>query len=178
VAPRFVEAEVQRRRHAIPEAFENEAKGTLIWPDLGFTLIGRADRIDRRQEDDAVLIYDYKTGTPPNANEQKHFDKQLLIEAAMVEQGAFDRLGMREVAGAVFIGLGGGYVEVEAPLADEPPEQILRELRELILAYLDPARGFTARRAMRKDGFGSDYDLLSRFGEWDITQDPVPEDLA
>jgi hypothetical protein len=30
---------------------------------------------------------------------------------------------------------------------------------------------------MEKDGFGSDYDLLSRFGEWDVTDDPKPEDL-
>jgi RecB family exonuclease len=39
------------------------------------------------------LIYDYKTGTPPSKKEQQVFDKQLLIEAAMVEEGGFKEVG-------------------------------------------------------------------------------------
>jgi hypothetical protein len=43
-------------------------------------------------------------------------------------------------------------------------------------AHVD--RGYTARRAMEQDRFGSDYDHLSRFVEWDLTQDPNPEGVS
>ncbi len=173
----FVARELERRQHATPIAFEDDAKGKLLWPDLGFTLVGRADRIDQDSSGN-ILLYDYKTGAVPTAREQRFFDKQLLIEAAMVEEGAFDRIGPQHVAGAVFIGLGAKPEEVEAPLLDEAPSKVLAELRVLITAYLEVDQGYTARRALKKDSHPSDYDLLSRFGEWDETQDPVTEDLT
>ena len=42
-------------------------------------------------------------------------------------------------------------------------------LVKLIDAYRDPDMGYTARNKMHKDAFGSDYDQLSRFGEWDAS---------
>ncbi len=177
VAHWFIANEKRRRETATPVALERQATGMLKLPDIGFTLIGRADRIDET-DDGAALLYDYKTGTPPSAKEQKHFDKQLLIEAAMIEEGAFEKLGPRSVKDAVFIGLGSGMVEVPAPLDKEPTHQVLKELRLLIAAFQNPEKGFTARSSMKKDSFGSDYDLLSRYGEWDVTDDPVPEDLT
>lgn len=176
IADWFITNEQRRRRVATPVALEQQATGKLELPDLGFTLIGRADRIDRTDSGE-VLIYDYKTGAAPTAKQQKSFDKQLLIEAAMIEEGAFENIGPSPVLEAVFISLGAGLQEVSAPLEDEPPAQVLAELRQLIAAYQAPEQGFTARRMMEKDGFGSDYDLLSRFGEWDVTDDPKPEDL-
>ena len=59
----------------------------------------------------------------------------------------------------------------------EPTAKVLGELRALIEAYKSVGQGFTARRMMEKDVYGSDFDLLSRFGEWDETDDPAPEDL-
>lgn len=173
----FVEREQARRAYSAPVAFEGQAQGALFWPDIGFTLKARADRIDRTEQGD-VLLYDYKTGKPPTAKQQATFDKQLLIEAAMVEEGAFETLGICHVAMAVFIGLGTNPAEVEAPLDDEPPREVLANLRKLIDAYLTPDQGFTARRMMEEDKIVGDYDLLSRFGEWDVTDDPVPEDLT
>jgi hypothetical protein len=38
--------------------------------------------------------------------------------------------------------------------------------------YADLTTGYTARRAMHSKDDQSDYDQLSRFGEWDITDDP------
>jgi RecB family exonuclease len=156
---------------------EKEARGTLTWTDLGFSLVGQADRIDQTDSGE-VYLYDYKTGAVPTEKEQRHFDKQLLIEAAMIEEGAFNSVGMRHVLEAVFIGLGSKTTEVVAPLSEEPPHKVLAELRRLVEAYLDPAQGFTARRMMQKDSYGGDYDLLARFGEWDVTDPPVPEDLV
>ena len=85
----------------------------------------------------------------------------------MVEEGAFEIVGPSPVKQAVFIGLGSNFKEVPAPLDEEPPDEVLSRLRALIEAYLDETQGFTARRMMQQDRFGSDYDLLARFGEWD-----------
>ncbi len=177
IARWFVDRERQRQSHATPVAFENQAKGQLTWPDIGFTLNARADRIDRTADGD-FLLYDYKTGRPPTPKQQATFDKQLLIEAAMIEQGAFGEIGVGPVALALFIGLGVEPTEVAAPLDTEPPREVLANLRRLIEAYLDPEQGFTSRRMMQQDANAGDYDQLARFGEWDVTDDPLPEDLS
>lgn len=177
IAPWFVTNEQRRRQRATPVALENEAKGKLALRDLDFTIEGRADRIDQTDNGDA-LLYDYKTGAVPTPKQQKSFDKQLLIEAAMIEEGGFKTIGPQHVKEAIFIGLGSTFREQPAPLEDEPPAEVLANLWLLIRAYQDPALGFTARRMMEQDSFGSDYDLLSRFGEWDVTDDPCPEDLT
>ncbi|WP_298840878.1 double-strand break repair protein AddB [uncultured Roseobacter sp.] len=177
ISGRFVSGEIARRSTATPVAMEKQAHAVLRWADIDFDLIARADRIDETENGD-VLLYDYKSGSPPSAKEQAKFDKQLLIEAAMIEQGAFDTLGPRAVSRAVFLGLGSDLRETVAPLDKEPPVVVLQNLRELITAYLDPSQGFSSRRMMQKDDFAGDYDLLARFGEWDVTDDVVPEDLT
>lgn len=145
-------------------------------PAFGFTLTARADRIDRAN-DGRLIIYDYKTGQPPTQLQQKKFDKQLLLEAAMAEFGGFSDIPAAEVAKAVFIGLGATR-ESQAPLEEEPPTKVWDEFCELIGTYLQPSTGFTARRMLEKDTDVGDYDQLARFGEWDDTDNPVAEDLA
>lgn len=174
VADWFLAREAARQAVARPIAFE--CRGRLELKDPAFTLTGTADRIDR---DDAgrLVIYDYKTGSPPSAKEQAAFDKQLLLEAVMAESGAFEGIDPAPVAAAVFIGLGTTPKEVPAPLADEPTERVREDLRKLLAAYLRPEQGFTARRAMQKDTDRGDFDQLARFGEWDLTAAPAPEDL-
>ncbi|MGJ5617728.1 double-strand break repair protein AddB [Sulfitobacter sp. MF3-043] len=172
----FIENEKRRQSYSSPVAFEKGARGTHVFADLGFTLTGYADRIDVTNDGDA-LIYDYKTGTPPSKKEQRVFDKQLLIEAAMVEEGGFKEVGTVSVAHAAFIGLGAKPVEIAAPLDEEPPVEVLRGLHELISKYLDETQGFTARRIVKIEEAAGDYDQLARFGEWDGTTKPTPEDL-
>jgi ATP-dependent helicase/nuclease subunit B len=162
----FLAGEAQRLALAQPVDFEIKAHATL--KDLGFTLTAKADRIDR-DASGRVYIYDYKTGTPPSPAEQRYFDKQLLLEAALAENAAFDGLGPVEVAAAIYLGLGSKPGTVAAPLEAETPEQVWTAFQELILKYQDPTRGFTARRAMQSDKEISDYDQLARFGEWDLT---------
>jgi double-strand break repair protein AddB len=170
----FVVHERVRQIEAAEISFE--ARASLDLHPLDFKLTGRADRIDR-MKDGRLVIYDYKTGSAPSRPVQKNFDKQLLIEAAMAEEGAFERLDPSPVARAVFIGLGGGYNEVAAPLEEEPPAKVLQDLRDLIGSYLSETQGFTARRAMQKDSDKGDFDHLARFGEWDRSADAEPEDL-
>lgn len=175
VSERFVSEEKQRRKFSIPIAYEREAKMTV--PDLDFTLVAKADRIDRTDEGD-LIIYDYKTGRPPSQDEQRYFDKQLLLEAAMAENGAFREIAAAEVVDAIYIGLGASPKDEHAPLADTGAQQVWAEFVQLIAHYADPTNGFTARRAMQSDRDVSDYDQLARFGEWDVTDEPKPEDLS
>ncbi|WP_170373139.1 double-strand break repair protein AddB [Ruegeria arenilitoris] len=175
IADDFLRAEISRRSDGGPIAFE--AKMRLTLEPLGFALNGRADRIDRNSRG-ALTIIDYKTGTPPSESQQAKFDKQLLIEAAMAEQGGIEGFDPMAVASAVFIGMGGTYKEVPAPLDKEPPDRVLAELTELISTYLEPDQGFSSRRMMHKDSDVGDYDHLARFGEWDRTAETKPEDLT
>ncbi|UWQ53795.1 double-strand break repair protein AddB [Leisingera caerulea] len=175
IAGDFVLAEQGRQARAKPVAFE--AKGSARLDPLDFTIACRADRID--MDDRGFLhLYDYKTGTPPSETQQKKFEKQLLIEAAMAEEGAFDDVGAAEVARALFIGLGSKLSEVRAPLEDEPPAKIWDELRTLIGAYFEPDQGYSSRRMVHRDDIAGDYDHLARYGEWDRSATPQQEDLA
>ena len=176
VADWFVAREAERLQTASPVVFEDEATGSHEFTDIGFTLVGKADRIDRNRHGEA-LIYDYKTGSPPSRQQQRHFDKQLLLEAAMIEEGGFRALGAAPVARATYIGLGANPVEVAAPLDEEPPADVLAGLHHLLSAYLDPEQGFASRRFVTTESFAGDYDQLARFGEWDGTVAPTPEDL-
>jgi len=144
---------------------------------LDFTLTGRADRIDRTERG-SLCLYDYKTGAPPSEKQQAKFDRQLLIEAALAEEGGFEGIDPAPVARAVFIGMGGSYKEVPAPLDAEPPARVWAELHQLIGAYFEPDQGFTARRMLHKDSDAGDYDHLARFGEWDRSATSEPEDLT
>ncbi len=175
IADEFLRAETGRRADGGPVAFEARMK--LALEPLGFSIVGRADRIDRNSRG-ALRIIDYKTGAPPSESQQSKFDKQLLIEAALAEQGGIEGFDPTAVAEAVFIGMGGSYKEVPAPLAKEPADKVLTELKELISAYLEPDQGFSSRRMLHKDTDIGDYDHLARFGEWDRTDDTRPEDLT
>jgi RecB family exonuclease len=175
VAEWFVTTERERQARATPSV-ENFEKSGKIEAE-GVTLTGTADRIDIDAAGNAV-IYDYKTGTAPSKSEQEHFDKQLLLEAAMIERHAFPGLAPRHVSGAVYVSLKpGDPKEVPAPLEEAPPDRVWDEFVALLRAYADPAKGYSARRALQKDNDISDYDQLSRFGEWDVTDLPQTEVL-
>lgn len=145
-----------------------EAKGAVTLPGLDFTLTGKPDRIDRLDDGRLVLI-DYKTGEPPSAKQQKHFDKQLYLLAAMAERGGFAELGPAEVAELVFVGLKAELKLAKTPLARGEIDEVWDEFGQLIASFAKPDQGYTARRAMEKQTDASDYDHLSRFGEWDMT---------
>lgn len=175
ISTHFIRGEKRRQAHAAPIAFERAASVRMKVPE--FQLVGKADRIDRT-DDGQLVIYDYKTGTPPTATAQKHFDKQLLLEAVMAEMGGFDDIDPGHVSDAIYIGLGNTPRDVSAPLAETPASEIWEQFTKLIARYMDPEQGFTARRALQKDSDFSDYDQLARFGEWDVTQEPTSEDLT
>ncbi|WP_417718658.1 double-strand break repair protein AddB [Salipiger sp.] len=173
IADWFVETERARQSLATPALYERMGEAQL--PALGFTLRGKADRIDLDSRGGAHL-YDYKTGNAPSPAEQKHFDKQLLLEAAMVENGAFPDFAPKHTERAVFVSIGARPAEVPAPLDEAPPAQVWAEFSTLMARWFEPERGFTARAALLKETDRSDYDHLSRFGEWDVI-DPASREM-
>ncbi|MCF2871498.1 double-strand break repair protein AddB [Octadecabacter sp. G9-8] len=167
----------EQKRRATSTNFGLEMRGELRLKSVPFTLTGMADRIDLTADGEAI-IYDYKTGKPPSADQQKHFDKQLLLEAAMVERGAFKALGVVRTKAAIYIGLGSDLKDVPAPLKDAPPDETLEKFENLMAKWMEPEKGYTSRRANETLTFAGDYDHLARYGEWDETHPATVEDMA
>jgi len=175
IAPQLVADEAERRARGVPMVIEE--RGTCPLDPLAFTLTAKPDRIDLLH-DGSAQIFDYKTGIPPSDAEVLYFDKQLLLEAALTARGAFAALGPRTVSAMTYIRLGGTGESRDLRLGPEEIEQSWAKLRRLIERYLSVSQGFTARRALHTTREHSDYDHLSRFGEWDLTDLPKPEDVG
>jgi len=175
VAAQFVADEATRRSRGVPVVFETPGKIDLGEP--AFVLTGKADRIDRA-EDGGLIIYDYKTGAVPSKAQIEHFDKQLPLEATMAERGAFEGLDPLPVSGLEYIGLGSGGKIQAVDISDDLVAEAWEGLRKLIRAYQTPSTGYTARARMEKRTDPSDYDHLSRRGEWEDSDPAVPEDLT
>ena len=154
-----------------------EEKGAVTLSGLDFVLVGKPDRIDRL-EDGRLHLIDYKTGTPPSKAQQESFDKQLLLAAAMAEIGGFAALGPTGVAKITYVGVKGDLAKEANDMEPGKVAAVWEEFRHLIERYARPTQGYTARRAMFETKDASDYDHLSRFGEWDQTTDPKPEDVG
>ncbi|SOC08029.1 ATP-dependent helicase/nuclease subunit B [Rhodobacter sp. JA431] len=175
IAPNLVAQEFGRRAEGSPALIET--KGGVDLSKLNFRLTAKPDRIDVLQDGSAV-VYDYKSGTVPSDAQVALFDKQLPLEAAMITRGAFSELGPRPVAAMRYIRLGGTGECRTLKLAPEDVEETWAKLEALLARYLRRDQGFVPRRALETTRERSDYDQISRFGEWDITDLSVPEDVG
>lgn len=162
----------QDRKHG-GSAILTETKGEIALPGQDFTLYGTPDRIDRLPDGRLHLI-DYKSGTPPSEKMQEHYEKQLLLAAAMAERGGFADLGPAEVARISYVGLGTGEKAVETDLPPGRLDEEWRRFLTLIERYNRRSTGYTARRAVFEDRFEGDYDHLSRLGEWQMSDRAAP----
>ena len=167
----------EQHRQSLAGSHILETWGEIPVSDTGVNLTCQADRIDLTASGSA-LIYDYKTGQIPTTKMQTLFDKQLLLEAAMLEFGAFNDLGKRAVDGATFVAVNTTMKDVIAPLDDNPTNQVWADFKKLLDEYNVQSRGYTARIATYSRSDTSYYDHLSRFGEWDTSQTAEPEDLT
>ncbi len=171
VAAWFV-AQEDTRRAAGPN-IALERKGRMHFADLGFDLTVKADRID--QGANGLRLYDYKASKPPAQTEIDFFDKQLQLEAMIAKFAGFDGLNPQTVEHLKYIGLGPDQAEREVPIDDETVTQIWEEFRQLIGTFNDPSKGFSARDKVQFISHASDYDHLSRFGEWQDSDEPDPQ---
>ncbi|EPX77405.1 double-strand break repair protein AddB [Litoreibacter arenae] len=175
VAPWFVDTERTRRQYARP--LRQEDKGGVTLDRMDFTLEGRADRIDEAS-DGALFLYDYKTGSLPTKPQREHFNKQLPLLAAIADRDGFKGLTRRKVLGADYIGLGSDPKQEGERFEHGDLDKVWAELVTLISAYMEPDKGYSARRAVFETRWEQNYDHLARFGEWDETDDAVAQEVG
>lgn len=167
IADRLVEDELARLAEGSPAVIEQKRRMPVA--DTGLVLTAKPDRIDLLQ-DGRAHIYDYKSGKPPSQQDINKREKQLLLEAVMVENGAFEDIGPTEVAGISYIQLGDkGKTEARDLEAD-----LWDHFVTLIRAYLSGETGFAALRGGEASRFQGDYEHLARFGEWDLSDAAKP----
>ncbi|MBS8224877.1 double-strand break repair protein AddB [Vannielia litorea] len=173
VAPDLVRLEARWQAEGKPVVIEKT--GTVTLQNANFTVAAKPDRIDSLGEG-LCAVLDYKSSTrPPSEKEVEAFEKQLLIEAAIAEAGGFTKLGPAKALRVGYISLGNPGNSRDEPLEAEGiwrPDAMLHDLAALIRVYDDPKKGYTARRAPQHLKYASDYDHLSRYGEWDDTAPP------
>ena len=150
-----------------------EKKAEFHIEEIDFTLTGTADRIDIFKNH--AWIVDYKTGEPPSKKAQAHFDKQLLLEIELLRKGAFQDVGAFEHVSA-------SYLKLSQPIkrmdASDGAEDFWSGFVDLVSNYLNSDSGFTARRAAEKLEVSDDYDHLSRWGEWELSDHATKIDLS
>ncbi len=142
----------------------------------GFTLTGRADRIDILAQGRARIV-DYKTGRVPTSVQVKSgLAPQLTLEAALVALGDFKGVDPIEVDELLYIKLSGG----QPPGLLQPMDDIdvmatarehLEKFKALIRAYDDADHGYLPRAAMEREQDTSPFDHLSRWREWSLTEE-------
>lgn len=154
-----------------------ESRGELPLLGLNFKLFGTPDRIDMLPDGRLHLI-DYKTGNPPSEKEQKSFAKQLHLAAVLAEDGGFADIGPRAVARITYVGLGSSAKLTGAEITPDVLTVVRDGLYHLIGSYARRGLGYTARRAVFTERFPGDYDHLARFGEWEMTDTPAPQDVG
>jgi len=174
---RAADAFLLREAGSVGQPVLIETKGSITLPALDFCLTAKPDRIDE-YPDGTLHILDYKTGTPPTAKEQKLFDKQLLLEAAMAERGAFEAIGARRVARISYVGVNAAAKVESTEITPDLLARVWGDLHRLVGQYLSPGQGYASRRAVFKARVPGDYDHLARFGEWDMTDSPMPGDVG
>jgi ATP-dependent helicase/nuclease subunit B len=174
--PRFLRiadwvVEYERERRPLLASSAAEVKGELELEISGrkFTLVGKADRVDRLKTG-ALILIDYKTGSVPSAKQVSTGKAtQLLLEAAMALQGAFPGIKADSIAEIAYWHLTGGRDPGKSTRLTGSIEELagkaLDSLIRHVAAYDDPGRPYLA--ALRHPPFLDDpYLHLARLKEW------------
>ncbi|MBO6506317.1 MAG: double-strand break repair protein AddB [Kordiimonadaceae bacterium] len=135
-----------------------------------FTLVAKADRIDRNRVSGAYLVIDYKTGaTPTEKQVEAGYAPQLPLEAWLVQTGAFENLSAGPVEDLVFWKISGGnpVQEQKRPVKDVSAsvERAEKGLKTLVKVFADPDTPYLSNPKPTITGYG-DYDHLARVKEW------------
>jgi double-strand break repair protein AddB len=176
----WIAEEEAKRQERCPESWR-EIRGTRDLPALDFTLSAKADRIGRTPSDELV-VYDYKTGAAPSPKEIERYEKQLPLEAAIIATGGFPNVPAHAVTALEYMSLASGGKTSSLSMRDadggDLVETTWRDFERLITTVKSDTFGFTARDRPANIKYPSDYDHLARFGEWQDTDPPVPEDMT
>ena len=175
IAAWFVDLEKSRRAGLAQSYAEVRGEMTLAAPGGAFTLIAKADRIDRGK-DGRLAIIDYKTGAPPSDKEIiAGYAPQLPLEAAILASGGFKDVPAGMAEALSFWHLhgrkdGGDERFVKGNAADLATEA--RDgLSALIAKFDDVATPYEARPNPEHAPKYSDYAHLARVKEWSASND-------
>ena len=179
IADFVADQERERRGFDTPDEVVTERKAEWAIPDRDFVLSGVADRIERFA-DGRITILDYKTGTVPTQRSvSRGFDSQLLLEAAMVENGAFGP-GLTGVTKELaYWRLTGGQPAGEiTPLFKGNPDKIVEQigktmesLEQLIVDFDIEGTAYLSEPHPDAKPRFSDYAQLARVAEWSVQED-------
>lgn len=170
----FIDQEIERRAMGVNIALER--RGEMDFDDLNFKLTAKADRID--QGKNGLRLYDYKASKPPSLGDIQYFDKQLQLEAMIAFHVGFNKIYKQSIEHLEYISLGPELKKQSLNIDDQEITKIVEEFRRLILTYNDASKGFTARDKIQFLNHISDYDQLSRKGEWQDSDKPNPKVLG
>lgn len=155
----------QRHRHGL--IVHREKRGELMLGEVKLT--GVADRIEIASGHAAIL--DFKTGAPPtDAQVQSGLSPQLLLEAAMLAEGAFPDVGKAQAGELIYWRFGGADPAPRAVALEEGAHaagtKALEALKALLKHYADPQKPFLSKPRVLKVRLYDDYDQLARRKEW------------
>lgn len=156
-----------RQRHA-------EIEG--LWPlPMGFTLKGRADRVDE-MVDGSLQILDFKTGSVPAPGAMKAFEApQLLLEAQMAKAGAMAGIAPADSSALSYIKIGlGPEAFLPKPFSLDnghtimsAADEIARRMQGHVDFFLFNDNPMPARiLPLKTQRFPGAYDHLARMDEW------------
>jgi ATP-dependent helicase/nuclease subunit B len=146
--------------------------------DVEHTLTARADRIDILQNGTLRLI-DYKSGGIPSIKEvNSGFAPQLPLEAAIAARDGFKGLVSARTSEAYYVSVSGGGddpASLEQRFEGQKidftmlPDLQFERLKGLLWKYLQPGTVYMPRHNLQLDDKATDYDHLSRRGEWELS---------
>lgn len=182
IAGWFVEEEARRKPDI--QAVEAEQEGEMAWsaPAGDFTLRARLDRLETLR-DGTIRLIDYKTGAVPSTGDmERGLAAQLLLEAAIAQQGTIGAVSRRSaaVADMEYWHLTGGreaanIISIAAKAARKEGmeawvERAHEGVKRLIAAYDDPDTPYRyVPVAAHKPRF-DDYAHLARVKEWGVEE--------
>ncbi|MEL6583320.1 MAG: PD-(D/E)XK nuclease family protein [Pseudomonadota bacterium] len=148
-----------------------ELKGIIAV--AGVQLGAYADRIDRRADGRLDLI-DYKTGKPPSAKQITSFAKQMPLTGLIAMRGGFTEQ-LEEIGAIGLQGLNTDFDSQPVPPELQDWDALATEFATLVAYFNADAAAWPARLRPQMITFASDYDHLSRRGEWDDGAAPYVE---
>jgi ATP-dependent helicase/nuclease subunit B len=178
IAAWVVETERRRREEGGLTTIAVEKAGSLeiVRPGRRFTLVARADRIER-WGDGRLAILDYKTGQVPSRNDVEHgLAPQLPLEAVMAASGGFGPELHGATAELTYWRLTGGYEPGEETRLFQASGDKLQAviggallgLESLIDQYDRADRCYLAQPHPSWTPRFSDYAQLARVAEWSL----------
>ena len=163
----LVEQDRAMRAEGFPFADGLEISGERSAEIAGrnFTLRAKADRIDIGGS--GARIYDYKSGSAPSAKEVAAFSRQLPLEGCIAAAGGFKGVPATDAEALVHVALGSGGKVSGLNEAELDSQTVWADFVSLVAAYSSTEVGYAARIRPQFIRYKSDYDHLSRLGEWE-----------